>query len=103
MRVSFLILSVVAVVPALAAPIDPIHYEELEARWNPFKKINLKKAFSTASNIYREASKVYNTAAPIAKKFGVIKREEMEDELYRREWDDAEFDKREFEDLEALD
>jgi hypothetical protein len=38
MRAASLLLTVLAVAPslALAAPINPAHYEELQARWNPF-------------------------------------------------------------------
>jgi hypothetical protein len=38
MRVATILLTALAVAPSLtlAAPINPAHYEELEARWKPF-------------------------------------------------------------------
>jgi hypothetical protein len=38
MRAATLLLTALALAPSLtlAAPINPAHYEELEARWNPF-------------------------------------------------------------------
>jgi hypothetical protein len=74
MRAARLLLAALAVAPSLtlAAPINPAHYEELEARWNPFhmssqQKQNVKnfgKGFAQGVS-YTSSSSSLRTVDPI--------------------------------------
>lgn len=107
MRFATLFLTVLALAPALtvAAPVPPEHFEELEARWNPFSskgfknfvhnvKLQSRTYLAYNSDYLKQAEKVYKKVAPVAKKLApvaktlaplILKREdEMEEHLHRR-------------------